>query len=139
MVRGDAERLRQLVVNLLLNGLRFTPPGGRVTVRCRRDRGQAVVAVADTGVGIAPEDLPHIFERFYRADPARGRAGSASGSLDRDRTIGGGAGLGLPIARWIAEAHGGSITVQSEPGKGSVFTVRLPLAAPRRDPPKPDD
>jgi signal transduction histidine kinase len=139
VVRGDAERLRQLVVNLLLNGLRFTPPGGRVTVRCRRDRGQAVVAVADTGVGIAPEDLPHIFERFYRADPARARAGSASGSLDRDRTIGGGAGLGLPIARWIAEAHGGSITVQSEPGEGSVFTVRLPLAAPRRDPPKPDD
>jgi signal transduction histidine kinase len=77
--------------------------------------------VADTGIGIAPGDLPHIFDRFWRADPARSRTGDRPGT-----------GLGLSITKWIAEAHGGSITVQSRPGRGSVFTVRLPRAAGER-------
>jgi signal transduction histidine kinase len=74
-----------------------------------------VLTVRDTGVGIAPGDLPHIFERFWRADPARSRTGDRPGT-----------GLGLAITKWIAEAHGGSITVQSRPGRGTLFTVRLP-------------
>jgi signal transduction histidine kinase len=77
--------------------------------------------VADTGIGIAPGDLPHIFDRFWRADPARSRTGERPGT-----------GLGLAITKWIAEAHGGSITVQSRPGRGSTFTVRLPRAGAQR-------
>ena len=77
--------------------------------------GDAVLQVRDTGIGIATGDLPHLFERFWRADPARSRTGDRPGT-----------GLGLAITKWIAEAHGGSITVQSRPGRGSVFTVRLP-------------
>jgi two-component system sensor histidine kinase BaeS len=76
---------------------------------------EVVLTVRDTGVGIAPGDLPHIFDRFWRGDPARSRAGQPSGS-----------GLGLAITQWIAEAHGGEITVQSRPGRGTVFTVTLP-------------
>jgi signal transduction histidine kinase len=118
VVEGDAERLRQMVLNLVSNGLRFTPAGGRVTIRLAREGQCAVIAVEDTGAGIAPEHLPHIFDRFYRADAGRSREAGASG----------GAGLGLAIARWVAEAHGGTIGVESEVGKGSRFTVRLPLA-----------
>lgn len=77
-----------------------------------------VFTVRDTGVGIAPGDLPHIFERFWRADPARSRTGDRPGT-----------GLGLAITKWIAEAHGGSITVQSRPARGTMFTVRLPKSA----------
>ena len=79
-----------------------------------------VFTVADTGIGIAPGDLPHIFDRFWRADPARSRTGDRPGT-----------GLGLAITKWIAEAHGGSITVQSRPGRGSIFTVRLPREVAR--------
>ena len=114
MVQGDADRLRQLLLNLVVNALKYTPAGGEVTLGMRRSDGWVQVAVSDTGVGIAPEDLAHIFDRFYRADPSRARSG--------------GFGLGLPIAQWIAQAHGGRIEVASELGKGSTFTVWLPEA-----------
>jgi len=114
MVQGDADRLRQLVLNLVVNALKYTPTGGEVTLGMRRRDGWVQVIVSDTGVGIAPEDLVHIFDRFYRADPSRARSG--------------GFGLGLPIAQWIAQAHGGRIEVESEPGAGSTFTVWLPEA-----------
>ncbi len=117
-VEGDQTRLTQLLVNLIDNGLRHTPAGGAVTVSVRRDDGRAVLKVADTGVGIPPEHLPRIFERFYRVDAARSRAD-------------GGAGLGLAICQWIARAHGGEITVESWPGRGTTFTVCLPLASSR--------
>jgi len=112
MVQGDADRLRQLLLNLVVNALKYTPADGEVTIGMRRSDGWAQVTVSDTGVGIAPEDLAHIFDRFYRADPSRARSG--------------GFGLGLPIAQWIAQAHGGRIEVESELGKGSTFTVALP-------------
>jgi two-component system OmpR family sensor kinase len=115
-VLGDADRLRQLVLLLLDNALKYTPPEGSVTLGLRRDGAEAEITVRDTGVGIPAADLPHVFERFYRADPARGRDP-------------GGTGLGLPIARWIVEQHGGSIALASEPGRGTLATVRLPLAA----------
>ena len=112
MVQGDADRLRQLLLNLVVNALKYTPAGGEVTLGMRRSDGWVQVSVSDTGVGIAPEDLAHIFDRFYRADPSRACSG--------------GFGLGLPIAQWIAQAHGGRIEVVSELGKGSTFTVWLP-------------
>jgi signal transduction histidine kinase len=112
-VQADAQRLEQVLTNLLSNALRYTPPGGRVTVRCAADASWVTLAVEDTGVGIAPEDLPHVFDRFYRTDKTRSRAG-------------GGTGLGLSIAKQIVEAHGGKITAQSTVGKGSTFTVYLP-------------
>lgn len=113
--RGDRARLRQLLVILIDNALKYTPSGGSVTVSCRQDGHQVELAVSDTGPGIAPADQRRIFERFYRADSARGRAT-------------GGTGLGLAIAAWIARAHRGRIAVQSEPGKGATFRVRLPRA-----------
>lgn len=114
-VHGDADRLKQLLLNLVSNAIAYTPADGVVTLSLhRRPDGWVRVSVSDTGVGIAPEDLPHIFDRFWRVDRARTRAA-------------GGSGLGLSIARSIAEAHGGSISVESEPGKGSTFEVLLPL------------
>lgn len=121
VVLGDIDRLRQLVVVLIDNALRYTPAGGGVEVGLRRADGEALVSVVDTGIGIAAEELPRIFDRFYRTDPAR----------DRDA---GGSGLGLAIAGWIAEAHGGRIEVASTPGAGSRFTVALPLAVPAAGP-----
>jgi signal transduction histidine kinase len=114
-VCGDADRLTQLVLILLDNAIKYTPSGGSVTLGLASADAQAVITVADTGVGIAPADLPHVFERFYRADPARGRDP-------------GGTGLGLPIAQWIATQHGGAIDLQSTPDQGTTVTVRLPLA-----------
>jgi signal transduction histidine kinase len=111
----DAERVHQVLFNLLDNAVRFTPPGGEVVVSAHRVNGSCEVSVADTGPGIAPEHLPRLFERFYRVDPAR--------SL-RD----GGTGIGLAIARSVVEAHGGRIRAESEMGKGSVFTFDLPIA-----------
>jgi heavy metal sensor kinase len=112
---GDPARLRQLVLNLLGNAVKYTAEGGHITVTLGENAGWAILEVVDTGIGIASEDLPHIFDRFFRADKARARAE-------------GGTGLGLAIARWCAEAHGGRIEVDSHPGKGSVFRVWLPLA-----------
>lgn len=111
----DRARVRQLLMNLLTNAIKYTPSGGSVDVGCRRTDRAVVITVADTGVGIAPGDLPHIFDRFWRADPARSRTGERSG-----------VGLGLAISKWIAEAHGGSIDVESRPGRGTTFTVTLP-------------
>jgi two-component system, OmpR family, sensor kinase len=111
-VEGDAGRLAQVLRNLLSNALRHTPRGGRVAVGVERAGGWARLQVADTGSGIAPEDVPHVFDRFYRGDRSRGR---------------GGAGLGLAIARQLVAAHGGRIEVASPPGAGATFTVTLPL------------
>lgn len=124
-VEGDADRLRQLLMILIENALHYTPPGGKVTVALRARGGEAQLTVADTGVGIAPEDLPRIFDRFYRADPARARAASGSG-------------LGLAIAKWIAESHDGRIEVESQPGTGSTFIVTLPVAHVRRPQASPE-
>ena len=114
MVFADSQRLEQVLGNLLSNALRYTPSGGRVVVRAWADEQGATLAVQDSGVGIAPDDLPHVFERFYRADPSRSRAD-------------GGSGLGLAIVKQIVEAHGGQVEVQSLPEQGATFTVRLPV------------
>lgn len=113
MVWGDQERLRRLISNLVGNAVKYTPAGGRIDVVAVADTHWVRLEVADTGVGIAPEALPHVFDRFFRADTARSRAD-------------GGAGLGLAISLWIAKAHGGSIDVQSQISRGSRFIVRLP-------------
>lgn len=112
-VLADPIRLRQVLMNLLTNAVRYTPPGGRVTVEAR-DLGRAVqVSVRDTGVGIAREDLPHVFDRFYRAEKSRARSD-------------GGSGLGLAIVKHLVEAHGGRVGVESAPGKGAHFFFTLP-------------
>jgi heavy metal sensor kinase len=118
-VRGDARQLRQVVGNLLDNAIRFTPAGGRVSMRIGTDSGQAraVLTVEDTGCGIDARLLPRVFDRFVQADAARDR-----GNPDR------GGGLGLPICKAIVERHGGTIDAESRPGRGSRLTVRLPLA-----------
>src|SRR5690348_7317748 len=113
-VRGNPDQLHQLVVILVDNALRYTPEGGKVAVDARRIDGSAVVAVSDTGIGIDPDALEHVFERFYRADEARTRAF-------------GGSGLGLSIAEQLVTGHGGRIAAESTPGQGSTFTVSLPL------------
>ena len=115
----DRHRIREMLLNLVTNAIKYTPRGGQVALRLTEENGEAVITVRDSGIGIAPGDLPHIFERFWRADPARSRTGDRPGT-----------GLGLAITKWIAEAHGGTITVQSRPGRGSVFTVRLPREVP---------
>jgi signal transduction histidine kinase len=113
-VEGDPDRLKQLLLNLVDNALRYTPPGGVVTLDLERRDGTALLRVSDTGLGIPPEHLSRIFERFYRVDQPRSRKA-------------GGTGLGLAICKWVAEAHGGRIEVQSKPGEGSAFTVTLPV------------
>ena len=121
-VLGDETRLRQLFLNLITNAIKYTPRGGHVEMTLSmRNNNEIGFAVRDTGVGIAAADLPHIFERFWRADRARSRpvVGDARG---------GGFGLGLAISQWIAQAHGGSLTAQSRLGRGSIFTVLLPVA-----------
>lgn len=113
---GDPARLTQILTNLLNNALRYTPPGGRVTITARQTGEMVEICIADTGVGISEKDLPHIFERFYRADSSRSRR-------NRD----GGSGIGLTIVRHLVEAHGGSIWAESDGlGKGSRFYLRLP-------------
>ncbi len=111
MVEGDARRLEQALQNLAANALRHTPVGGRVTLSATRRGAAIVLAVADTGQGIAPEHLPHVFDRFYKADPARAEAGT---------------GLGLSIVRAIVEQHGGTVLARSTPGVETVFEITLP-------------
>ena len=117
VVKGDEARLRELFMNVLDNAIRYTPALGTVSLSLRRDGQMAVVAITDTGVGIPAEDIPFIFERFYRVDKSRSRAE-------------GGSGLGLAICRHIVEAHGGKIEVESQVGVGSTFSVWLPLQSP---------
>ncbi len=112
---GDPDKIAQVITNLLSNALAYTPSGGRVILSAAVQDQLAVLTVADTGSGIPPEELPHLFGRFYRVETSR----------SRDR---GGSGLGLAITRAIVQAHGGTIDVRSAPGQGSTFTVRLPLA-----------
>lgn len=114
-VEADADRLSQVVGNLIGNALRYTPSGGRVAVRVRGAEGEAEVSIADTGPGISPDELPFIFDRFYRAGKARSQVREGSG-------------LGLAIVKRLVEAHGGRIGVESEPGKGARFWFRLPVA-----------
>jgi two-component system, OmpR family, sensor kinase len=111
----DLHRIRQMLLNLVTNAIKYTPTGGTVGLGLSDEAEAVTFTVRDSGIGIAPGDLPHIFDRFWRADPARSRTGERPGT-----------GLGLAITKWIAEAHGGSITVQSRPGRGTIFTVRLP-------------
>jgi len=113
-IRVDAERMMQVLENLICNAMRYTPTGGAITLSAERDQAAVLLKVTDTGAGIDPKDLPHIFDRFYRADQSRQEAEGESG-------------LGLAIAKSIVEAHGGKITAESEPGRGSIFTIRLPL------------
>ncbi|WP_433455735.1 sensor histidine kinase [Streptomyces sp. CA-142005] len=118
---ADPVRMRQALGNLVSNALRHTPADGTVTLAARRDGDDVVLTVSDTGSGIAPEDLPHVFDRFWRAEKSRSR-----------RT--GGSGLGLPIVRHLLAAHDGTAEAASEPGQGAVFTLRLPAAGPPADP-----
>jgi two-component system, OmpR family, sensor kinase len=115
----DSHRIREMLLNMVTNAIKYTPRGGTVSLSLEEDEDWVTFSVRDTGIGIAAGDLPHIFERFWRADPARSRTGARPGT-----------GLGLAITQWIAEAHGGSITVQSRPGRGSIFAVRLPKRPP---------
>jgi signal transduction histidine kinase len=115
----DRRRIRELLLNLVTNAIKYTPAGGRVELQLDERADQILLIVRDSGIGIAAGDLPHVFERFWRADLARSRTGERPGT-----------GLGLAITKWIAEAHGGSIAVSSRPGRGSVFTVTLPGLIP---------
>jgi two-component system phosphate regulon sensor histidine kinase PhoR len=112
-VLADAERMQQVITNLVHNAIKFTPPGGEVAISATAGEGEVIISVRDTGVGIPADDLPRIFERFYKADRARS---------------GGGTGLGLAIAKHIVLAHGGRIWAESVEGRGSTFYVALPLA-----------
>ena len=114
---GDEVRLIQVIMNLLDNAVTYTNTGGTVKLEVKVQNNKACMAVSDTGIGIAKDHLDHIFERFYRVDPARSRAAGSTG-------------LGLAIVDWIVRAHGGSITVESELGKGTTFTVTLPIVVP---------
>jgi signal transduction histidine kinase len=115
IVEADRRRIGQLVMNLVTNAVKYTPAGGRIWLSLAATDAAATIAVRDTGIGIAPGDVGRVFDRFWRADVARSRTGERPGF-----------GLGLAIARWIAEVHGGSIAVTSRPGRGSTFTVTLP-------------
>ncbi|GAB4518779.1 MAG: ATP-binding protein [Anaerolineae bacterium] len=121
-LQADENRVVQILTNLLGNALQYTPSGGRVTVRAWVEADELRIAVEDTGIGIAPEHLPHIFERFYRVDRSRSRSG-------------GGSGIGLTIARHLVEAHGGRIWAASEGvGRGSTFTMAFPLSGSTASP-----
>lgn len=121
-VIGDVDRLKQLLLNLVDNAVKYTPEGGTVRLSLSKKDGWAELVVADTGIGIPAADLPMIFDRFYRVDKARTRAH-------------GGSGLGLSIAKWIAQAHQGDIHVKSEVGRGTTFTVVLPIVPDGYRPP----
>jgi signal transduction histidine kinase len=120
-VNGDRDRLREVIVTVVDNAVKYTPSGGQVSVRIGRSNRKATIAVSDTGAGIPEESLAHIFERFYRVDKAR----------SRDE---GGTGLGLAIARHIVEAHGGEIRIDSKLGEGTTVTIELRLMHHERQP-----
>ena len=120
-VSFDRSRIRQVAAILLDNAVKYTPEEGHVVVRAGQEDGWATIEVSDTGIGIPEEELPLVFERFHRVDPARTQSAPQSG-----------VGLGLSIARQIARAHGGEIEAESEPGKGSTFVLRLPRSKPVR-------
>lgn len=126
-VAGDRDRLKQVLVNLVSNAIQYTPPGGRVTLTLQKANEQARLTISDTGPGIPAQDLPHIFERFYRGERSRKRTPGSQSS---------GFGLGLSIAYWIIRNHGGSIEVTSREGQGTTFCVWLPLLAPESAQPK---
>ena len=111
VVTADRTRLEQVAANLIDNAVKYTPAGGRVDVDARRERSDAVIRVRDTGPGVPAEELPRIFDRLFRGDASRAERGL---------------GLGLSLVKAVVEAHGGTVDVMSEPGKGSTFTVRLP-------------
>jgi signal transduction histidine kinase len=115
---ADKERLQQLIVILLDNAIKYTPAGGNIKLSCRKQVNSVNLLIEDTGAGIAPQDLPRIFDRFYRGDKARSREQ-------------GGSGLGLAIAKWIVEAHGGKIKAESEVGVGTQFQLTLPFNKPK--------
>lgn len=121
-VQADPDRVAQVLRNLLVNALRHTPPGGSVTVSVSQMTKTLEIAIADTGEGIAPEDLSHIFERFWRADRARARP-----RIGGEERLAGGTGLGLSVAQSLVEAQGGRIWVESALGEGTVFRFTLPL------------
>ena len=118
-LRVDRNRIRQLLLNLVTNAVKYTGQGGEVSLGLVDQGDRVTLTVGDTGIGIAAGDLPHIFDRFWRADPARSRAGERPGT-----------GLGLAITKWVAEAHGGAISAHSRPGRGTIFTVTLPRLRP---------
>jgi signal transduction histidine kinase len=112
-VQGNAAALQRMVANLLDNAIKYTPAGGKVWIHLHIGKQEVEIQFQDTGIGIAPDDAPHIFERFYRCDRSRRHPGS---------------GLGLSLARAVARAHDGTLEVHSKPGEGSLFTVHLPRA-----------
>ena len=122
VVTGDRDALKRAVANLLENAVRLAPAGSRIRLATDSEGDRAWIAVADEGPGIAPEDQPHVFDRFWRADKARSRAD-------------GGTGLGLAIVRQIAQSHGGSIRLQSKVGVGSSFVIWLPVTTPSAEAP----
>ncbi len=126
-IEGDRDRLKQVFLNLVSNAIQYTPSGGEVSLSLQRVGQQARLIVRDTGPGISPEDLPHIFERFYRAEKSRTRSGQ------------GGFGLGLSIAKWIVDRHHGHIQVESRLGEGTTFIVWLPLKQERVESESPGD
>lgn len=119
-VMGDMDRLKQLFLNLASNAIKYTPEGGHVWISLAKEGSWAIVEVADTGIGIPEEDIPYIFDRFYRVDKARSRGL-------------GGTGLGLSIVKWIAQTHGGDVSVSSKVGEGSRFIVSLPAVVPKSE------
>jgi two-component system OmpR family sensor kinase len=116
-VCGDQDRLKQVILNLVSNAINYTPSGGIVTLGLGKEGHQSRLTIQDTGQGIPKEDLPHVFERFYRGEKSRTRSKDGKGF-----------GLGLSIAYWIIRNHGGSINVESNEGEGTIFNVFLPLA-----------
>jgi signal transduction histidine kinase len=131
LVTGDRDRLKQVLVNLVGNAIQYTPAGGSVTLSLQKTDEQARLIVRDTGPGIPTQDLPHIFERFYRGERSRKRTGGAQSS---------GFGLGLSIAYWIVRNHGGNIEVNSSEGQGTTFCIWLPIHSTPQPPNlKPDD
>jgi two-component system OmpR family sensor kinase len=120
-IYGDRDRLQQVLLNLVDNAVKFTPPEGRIEMRARKDSQNALLlTISDTGQGIAPEALPHVFDRFYRADPSRSRSSQHAG----------GSGLGLAIARELIEVQGGAIEISSMLGTGTTVTIRFPETVP---------